>query len=88
MVDTDADGSVVLFADIDKGHELGLNLLQFLLIFLVSVLQMLKSAARVNVVARVNSHLLTVLCGNVGGVGCEMDVGHQGLVITVLLQTG
>ena len=87
MVDADAHGGVVLLADIDKRHELLLNLQQFGLIFLVSIFQVTERAAWVDVVAGIDAHLLAVLCGDVGGVSREVDIGHQRCVVAVSLQT-
>ena len=76
MVDANAHGGVVLLTDIDEGHELRLYLLQFGSVLLVGVLQMLERAARVDVVAGVDAHLLAVLGSDVGSMCGEMDVGH------------
>ena len=88
VIHTDTYGSVMFLADIDKRHELGLNLLQFLGIFLVGIFQMFESTARIDVVARIDADLLTVLRSDISGMCREMNVSHQRCVIAVSLQAG
>ena len=49
---------------------------------------MLERAARVNVVAWVDAHLLAILCSHIGRVGGEVNIGHQWLHIAVSFQLG
>ena len=88
MVHADSHGCLVLLTYINKRYQLCLNLLQLCLILLIGILQMLKGAAWVYVIARIDTHLLTVLCSNVGCMGGKVDIGHQGLRIAVRLQAG
>ena len=78
----------MFLADLYKGDELLLNLLQFVGIFLVGVFQMLEGAAWVYIVARIDAHLLTIEGSDIGCMGGEMDIGHQWLGIAVSLQLG
>ena len=79
---------MVLFTYINKRYELGLNLFQLLLIFLVSVLQVFEGTTRIDIVARIDAHLLAILCSNIGGMSRKMNIGHQWGVIAISLQTG
>ena len=88
VVHADAHGGVVLLTDIDKRHELLLNLLQLCGIFLVGVLQVLERAPGIYVVAGVDAHFLAILGSDVGGVGGEMNIGNEGLSVAVGLETG
>ena len=88
VIHTDTHGGVMLLTDIDKRHELGLNLLQFLGIFLVGVFQMFEGTAWVDVVAGIDADLLAVLCSDVSGMCREMNVGHQWCIVAVSLQSG
>ena len=87
VVHADAHGGVVLLAGVDEGHQLGLDLPQLGGILIVGVFQMLERAPWVDVVAGIDTHLLAVEGSHVGGMGGEVDVGHQRLVIAVGLQT-
>ena len=49
---------------------------------------MLEGTAGVNIVAGIDTHLLTVLCGHIGRMGSEVYVSHQRLVVAVGLQSG
>ena len=66
----------MLLTDIDKRHELGLNFFQFLGIFLVGVFQMFESTARIDVVARIDADLLTVLRSDISRMCRKMNVSH------------
>ena len=76
MVHADADCRMVFLTYTDKRYEFLFNLLQFSGVLLVGVLQVLEGAARVNVVSRIDAHLLAVLGCHVGGMSREVDVGH------------
>ena len=76
MVYTDTHGGVMLLTDIDKRHELGLNLLQFLGIFLVGIFQMFESTARIDVVAGIDADLFAVLRSDISGMCRKMNVSH------------
>ena len=73
---------------INKRYEAVVDALQFGLILLVGVLQMLERASRVDIVARIDAHLFTILCSHVGHTGVEVDVGHKRLLVAVGLQSG
>ena len=67
-----------LGADIilDEGHQLALDLLQFGSILLVGIFQVLERAARIDIVARIDAHLLAIEGSDIGGMGREVNVGH------------
>ena len=88
MVHAYAHGRVVLAADVEEGHQLGLYLFQLGGVLLVGVLQVLEYASRIDIVAWVYAHLLAVLCGHVGRVCREVYVGHQWLPVAVGFQSG
>ena len=88
MVHADADGCVVLFADIEEGDEAVAYLLQLLCVLLVCIFQMLESAGGIHVVARIDAYLLHVLCRYVSHLRVEMNVGHQWNHVSVLAQCG
>ena len=76
----------MFLADIQEGHQLALDLLQFGSILLVGVFQMLERAAGIDIVARIDAHLLTVERSHIGRMRGEVHVGHQRCRITVSLQ--
>jgi len=76
MVHSDADGCVILFADVEERHEPVTNFLQLCCILLVGVLQLLEGACCIHIVAWVDAHFLHVLCRNVGHFGIEVYVGY------------
>ena len=77
MVDADANGGVMLLANVDEGHKTLVDFAKLGLIFLVGILQMAERTCRVDVVTRVDAHLLAILCGHIGHAGVEVDVGHE-----------
>ena len=79
---------MMLLTDIEEGHKLLLDLLEFGGILFVGIFKVLERAARVHIVARVDAHLLTVKGCDIGRMGREMDVGYEGRLITVGLQLG
>ncbi len=88
MVHSDAQGGVVLSANLQQGQQGVLYLLQFSGILLVGILKFSESAGRVDVVAGVDAHLLGIACGHLGHMGIEMYVGHKGGVDALAAQTG
>ena len=88
VIHTDADGGMVLFADIQERNKLAFYLLQFGGIFLVGVFQMLEHTTRIHIIARIDAHLLTIKSGHIGRMGCEMHISHQWLWIAVGFQLG
>ena len=77
---------MVLLTYIKEGHELCLNLLQLLGILIIGVLQVLKGTTWVDVVARVDTYLLAILCGHIGGMCREVHIGHKGRCVAIFLQ--
>ena len=49
---------------------------------------MLEGAAWVYIVARIDTHFLTILCGDIGRMSRKMHIGHQGRLIAISLQSG
>ena len=88
VVHSDAHGSVVLTADIEKRHELLLYLLQFLGIFLVGIFQFLECARRVNIVSGIYTHLLCIQRRYIGYMRIEMHVGNERCSDALLTETG
>ena len=86
MVHADTHSGMVLLADIDEGHELRLDLLQFGGILLVGIFEVLESAPGINVITRIDAHLLTVEGCDIGSMGCEVDISHKGSRIAIGLQ--
>ena len=77
VVDAYAHGSMVLFADVDERHQAVFYLFQLMSIFLVGIFQFFELACRVDIVARVYSHLLAIFCCHVSHIGIEVDISHQ-----------
>ena len=59
MVHADADGSMVLLADIKEGDKAVVYLLQLLGIFLIGILQMLESTCCIHIVSRIDAYFST-----------------------------
>ena len=86
VVHTDTHSGMMLLADIQEGYQLMLDLLQLGSIFLIGIFQMLEGTTGIDVVTRIDTHLLTVHGRYVGGMGREVHIGHQGGLIAVSLQ--
>ena len=86
VVDTDADGGVVLLADVEEGHELGFYLLQLGSILGIGVFEVLEGAPGIDIVARIDAYLLAILGCDIGDMGGEMDIGNKGGGIAVGLE--
>ena len=86
VVHTDTHGRMMLLTDIQEGHQLALDLLQFLGIFLIGVLEMLERATWIHIVTRIDTHLLTIEGCDICRMGREMNIGHERCLITVGLQ--
>ena len=79
---------MVLFTNLDERHQPVVNLLQLGAVFLVGVLQVLERAGGVDVVARIDAHLLAILRSHVGHAGVEVHVGHERCHDALGLQCG
>ena len=77
VVNTYANSPVMFLADIEKGYKSLLNLLQFLCIFLVGIIVLDEAPRRIDIVSRVNSHLLGVESGDVCHVRVEMNISYK-----------
>ena len=88
VIHTDTDGSVMFLTDLNEGDEFPFDFLQFVGIFLIGVFQMFEGTSRVDIVAWIDAHLLTIEGGDVGGVCGEVHIGHQWLCVAIGLQFG
>ena len=77
---------MVLLAEVDKRRQSFLDLFQFLCVLLVRIFQVLEGTGRIDVVARVDAHLLCMACGHVGHVGVEVDVCTKRLRVALCAQ--
>ena len=88
MVHADTHGRVVLLTDVEEGHELLLNLLEFCSILFVGIFEVFERTPWVHIVAGVDAHLLTIKGRHVSSMSREVDIGHERRRIAVSLQTG
>ena len=88
VVHADTYCRVMLLTDIQERHQLLLDLLQFGCILLVGIFQMLERTTWINVVARIDTHLLTVLGSHIGGMSSKVHIGHQWCIVTIGLKLG
>ena len=88
VVDTDAHGCVMLLADIEEGDEAVLKFLQFVGILGICIFYLLEHTCRVDIVARIDAHLLGIERSYVGNVGVEVYVGNKRRVEAVSTQLG
>ena len=79
---------MVRLADVQKRHELPLNLLQLGGIFLIGIFQVLKGTAWVDIVTGIDAHLLAVKGSDISRMSREMHISHKGRLIAIGLQTG
>ena len=86
MVHADAQRGVVLAADVEEADKAFFQPCQFGGVFLVGIFQLLELAGGVDVVARVDAHLLHDGGGHVGHVGVEVDIGHERAVVAFAAQ--
>ena len=86
VVHADAQRGVVLAADVEEADKPLFQPCQFGGVFLVGVFQLLELAGGVDVVARVDAHLLHNGGGHVGHVGVEVDIGHERAVVAFAAQ--
>ena len=88
VVDTDAHGCVMLLADIEEGNEAVLKFLQFVGIFGIGIFYLLEHTRWIDIVARIDAHLLGIERSYVGNVGVEVYVGNKRSVEAVSTQLG
>jgi hypothetical protein len=88
MIHTDADGSMVLLADVEERYEAILNLLKFVGILLVGIFLLDELAGRIHVVARIDAHFLTIESSHVGNVRIEVNIGYERSPIAVGTDAG
>ena len=77
MIHTDADGSMMLLADVEERYEAILNLLKFVGILLVGIFLLDQLAGRIHVVARIDAHFLAIESSDVGNVRIEVNIGYE-----------
>ena len=88
MVHADADGCMILLADIEEWNESVFYLLQFVSIFLIGIFLLDELAGRINIVARIDTHLLAVESSNVGNVRIEVNISYKRCQIAVGTNAG
>ena len=88
MVHADADGGMVLLADIEEWHEAIFYLLKFVGIFLVGIFLLDKLAGRIDIVARVDAHLLAVERSHISHIRIEVNIGNERCLIAIGTDTG
>src|SRR5665213_436105 len=81
MVGADPHGRSVFFADADQGNKAVVYPLDLILIFLVCIFDELEFFL-IHIIARVHAHFFHDAGRNLGGIGREMDVCHNGRLIT------
>ena len=88
VVHADADGCMVLLADVEERHEALLNLLEFVGVLLISIFLLDELAGRIHVVARIYAHFLTIESSHVGNVRIEVNIGNEWSLIAVGTDAG
>ena len=88
MIHTDADGSMMLLADVEERYEAILNLLKFVGILLVGIFLLDELAGRIHVVARIDAHFLAIESSHVGNVRIEVNIGYERSLIAVGTDAG
>ena len=88
MVDAYAHSRVVLLADVKERHKLVLNLLYFLSILLVGILQVLELTPWIDIVAWVDAHFLCIEGCHISHLCVEMDIGNKRHVAARIAQVG
>ena len=81
MVDTDAQRCVMLATDVKELGETFLQAQEFGSIFLVRVFEMLELTGWIDIVSRIDAHLLNDGGVEVGHSGIEVDIGHKGTIV-------
>ena len=84
MVYADADGSMVLLADIKEGYKAVVYLLQLLGILFIGILQMFESTCCIHIVSRIDADFFYILCCYVRYLRIEVNVGDKRHHISVL----
>ena len=88
MIHTDADGSMMLLADVEERYEANLNLLKFVGILLVGIFLLDELAGRIHVVARIDADFLTIESSHVGNIRIEVNIGYERSLIAVGTNAG
>ena len=88
VVHADADGCMVLFADVEERHEAFLNLLEFVSILFISIFLLDELAGRIHVVAWIYAYFLTIESSHVGNVRIEVNIGYERSLIAVGTDAG
>ena len=86
VVDADTDGGAMCAAEAEEGDEALADLADALGEVVVGVVGA-EGACAIDVVARIDAHFLHKLRGHVGGFRVEVDVGHEGRVAPLLVQS-
>ena len=88
VVHADADGCMMLLADVEERHEAVFYLLEFVGVLLIGIFLLDELAGRIHIVARVYAHLLAVECSHVGNVRIEVNIGYERSLIAVGTDAG
>ena len=88
VVHADADGCMMLLADVEERHEAVFYLLEFVGVLLIGIFLLDELAGRIHIVARVYAHLLAVECSHVGNVRIEVNIGNEWSLIAVGTDAG
>ena len=83
MVHADADGCMMLLADVEEWHEALLYLLEFVGVLLISIFLLDELAGRIHVIARVDAHFLTIESCYISNVRIEVNIGNEWSLIAV-----
>ena len=88
VVHADADGCMMLLADVEERHEAVFYLLEFVGVLLIGIFLLDELAGRIHIVARVYAHLLTIESSHVGNVRIEVNIGYERSLIAVGTDAG
>jgi hypothetical protein len=80
VIHTQTHSGAMFTAHGDKGQQFVMNAVQFGLVFLVGIIQLLERAGRINKVAGVDADAFTHAGCSQRCLGVEMDVGNEGNV--------
>ena len=88
VVHADADGCMMLLADVEERHEAVFYLLEFVGILLIGIFLLDELAGRIHVVARIDAHFLAIESSHVGNVRIEVNIGYERSLIAVGTDAG
>ena len=74
MIHANTDGATVYFTNTQERNEASTNLLDLSRILLIRVFQMVECLHLIHIVARIDTHLLHLLCSRIGCLRVEMNI--------------